>query len=34
MQIDGIVVSALMGLGAAIIGMIIIWLTPEERPKR
>ena len=34
MQIDGIVVSALMGLGALIVGLIIIRLTPEERPKR
>jgi hypothetical protein len=34
MQIDGIVASALIGLSVFIIGMIIIWLTPEERPKR
>lgn len=34
MQIDGIVVSALIGAGALVIGLIIIRLTPEERPKR
>lgn len=34
MQIDGIVASALIGALMFIIGMIIIWLTPEERPKR
>ena len=34
MQIDGIVASALIGLVAVIVGLIIIRLTPENRPKR
>jgi hypothetical protein len=34
MQVDGIVISALMGLGALIVGLIIIRLTPEQRAKR
>jgi hypothetical protein len=31
---NGMYVSALIGLSVFILGMIIIWLTPEERPKR
>ena len=31
---NGMLVSALIGLSVFIMGMIIIWLTPEERPKR
>lgn len=31
---NGYLVSALTGLGALIIGLIIIWLTPENTPKR
>ena len=34
MQIDGIFVSALNGVIVLVIGLIIIRLTPEERPKR
>lgn len=34
MQIDGILASALIGVIAVIVGLIIIRLTPEERPKR
>jgi hypothetical protein len=33
MQFDGILASALIGLVAFIVGMIIIYLTPENRPK-
>ena len=31
---NGIMAPALIGLRVFILGMIIIWLTPEERPKR
>ena len=34
MQIDGIFVSALNGVIVLIVGLIIIRLTPEKRPKR
>ena len=34
MQIDGIFASALNGVIVLIVGLIIIRLTPEERPKR
>ena len=30
----GMYVSALIGLSAFILGMIIVWLTPENKPKR
>ena len=31
---NGIMASALIGVVAVIVGLIIIRLTPEERPKR
>lgn len=31
---NGMLVSALIGLSVFVMGMIIIWLTPEERPKQ
>jgi uncharacterized membrane-anchored protein YhcB (DUF1043 family) len=31
---NGILASALIGVVAVIVGLIIIRLTPEERPKR
>ena len=34
MQMNGILASALIGLGAVMIGLIMIQLTPENRPKR
>lgn len=34
MEINGILASALIGVTALIVGLIIIRLTPEERPKR
>lgn len=34
MEINGILASALIGVTVLIVGLIIIRLTPEERPKR
>ena len=34
MEFDGILASALIGLVNLIIGLIIIHLTPEDRPKQ
>jgi hypothetical protein len=34
MRMNGIIASALIGLTMLVVGLIIIWLTPEERPKR
>jgi hypothetical protein len=34
MRMSGILGSALIGVSMLIVGLIIIWLTPEERPKR
>ena len=34
MQVDGILVSALNGVIVLVLGLIIIRLTPDERPKR
>ena len=33
-QMNGMLVSALIGLSVFLMGLIIIRLTPEERPKR
>jgi uncharacterized membrane-anchored protein YhcB (DUF1043 family) len=34
MEMNGILASALIGVTVLIVGLIIIRLTPEERPKR